>query len=648
MIRALFKKILVAYGILTCAVLLVSNLHINKSTNVDLGNSSSVGERGGNWYLFDNFAGFQTKFDATKIADGANSNGQNTSINDGDRISVRPQGFEIFPSTATASTSAGGITSLHTFRKRNGENILMRAYNTNLEYYDTESLEWEIISSTYANGFKFGFADYNINTDLRSYVYYGNSQNNFARWDGVHSTINGAVTAGDPTITVDDAQYFTATGSIVYCGSVVAYSSIAGNVFTLTGTAPVSCADGRGVASAPVEFASNPKGNIYMVADNRLWIAGVTSTPQAAYFSQYGDATVFTTTTLITDNTDQSSGIFNLGEGGGGITALTQDEQAIYLFKRSAIRRATLNDTIYSISSLKPFDGKSQTTGALNSQSTFTSGNENFFITPDNQIMRLARVESVDYPQIAPISEIIKPTVDSISFVSSTGIVFKNKAYFAAKSSISATYNDTVLVFNLANKSWDSPIIGWNVGDFTVYDDGTGEDLYFGDNASPNVYKINTTPQDGEFGFTANWRSKQFNFGLPQSQKIIDSVFIDGYISPSTELTISLLLDEDGYTQSYTTTLSGASSTYIYNSSDFNLFGLNPFGYERFGSNEDLSGKKKFRIYLNKDFTPIPFYNAQIEFASDGLNQQWEVTDFAFNVRQFSQPTKPTLLKSFR
>ena len=635
-------------GISLAIIIIPSVVLYATKNNQTLGNSTSQGERGGSWYIYDKFSGFQTKYDATKIDDGANANGQNTTINDGDRISVRNQGYELFPTTATYATTTGGIKSMHTFRKRDGENILMRSYGTVLEYFDENTDEWETLATGFTDGYRFGFADYNINTDLRSYVYYGNSQNNFARWDGVHTQLNGAVAIGTTTITVDDAQYFTATGSIMICGTKYTYSSKSATSFTLSASTTAICADNDAVAAAPVEYAGNPKGNIYMTADNRLWIAGVTSTPQAVYFSKYGDATEFTTTTLISDNTDTSSGIFNLGEGGGGVTAMIQDEQAIYLFKKSIIRRATLSDTTYTLSTLKPFDGKSQTVGGVNSPSTFTSGNEVFFTTPDNQIMKLARVEQVDYPQINSISDIIKPTTDDADFTDSVGIVFKNKAYFAAKSSRGISANDTVFVFNLMTKTWDSPIVGWSVSDWAVYDDGNGEKLYFGDALTNNVYRVSNTPLDYIYDFAANWRSKQFNFGLPQSQKVIDNVFVEGYISPNTTITISLLLDEDGYTQVYSTTLTGTESSYIYNSIDYNIFGFHPFGYERFGSNIDLSGKKKFRIYLNKDFTPTPFYNAQIEFASDGESQDWEVGSFGFNVRQYNQNTKTSLFKSFR
>jgi hypothetical protein len=628
-------------------------LSLNKTTSTTgvqevVGNATYQGERGGTWSNYDQFTGFKTKLDPTKIDDGANANGQNTTVNGGDRISIRPQGYDLFPSSGTASSTLSQITSLHTFRMRDGTNILMRSYGTVVEYFEQANSIWEQLAAGFTSGQRFGFADNNINTQLTSYVYFGNTTEALNRWTGQKTLLNVSATSGAAVIYVQSTDGFLSSGSITLCGYTETYGSKTATQFNLSGTADADCADNRGVTETVATVSGAPKGNILMTADNRLWISGNTTTPQAVFFSKYGDATDFTTTTVISDNTDVSSGIFNLGEGGGGVTAMIQDESAIYMFKRSIIRRATLSDTIYTLGTLKPFDGRSQTIGAVGGNSTFTSGNEVFFLTPDNQVMRLARVEGLDYPQVLPISDVVKPTIDAADFSSSTGIVFKNKAYFAAKSTRGLSANDTVFVYNLQTQSWDSPIVGWAVSDFTVYDDGTGEKLYFGDAVTPNVYQVTDDRNDYIYDTAASWRSKQYTFGTPSALKIIDNVYVEGYISNNTDLTISLLLDENGYTQSYSTVLHGASSTYMFGDEAYNIFGLSPFGYERFGSNADQTGKRKFRVYLNKDFTPKPFYNASIEFGSDQQGADWEVEDYAFNVRPFTQQVNPLLFKSFK
>lgn len=601
------------------------------------------------WINVKSFDGYQTKLDPSKVSDGANPNGQNTTIFEGDRIGVRALGYSLYPS-GTSTTTEDKINSIHTFRKRDGENILMRTYSTYIEYYDETGDTWERLMTGMTDGLTYGFADYNINTDLQSRVYFGNQTDSAYYWSGAHSTLVGNLAAASTTVFVSDITEFLNSGSVMICGTSIAYSSltVASNRINLTGTAGITCTASRDVAQAPVAQTGIPKGNIYMVAQNRLFVAGIASTSQAIYFSKYGDASTFTSASLVTESTADAAGIFNLGEGGGPVIGMVQDESSLYFLKRSIIYKATLSDSLYTLDALKPFDGKGQTVGGVTSKSIFTGGNAVYFITPDNQLMGLLRVDAVDYPQTNPISNIIKPTVDVMNFNDAAGIVFQDKAYFAMKSNKTVTQNDTVLVYNINVGKWDSPIIGWNVSDFTIYDDGNGEDLYFGSNLIPEVYVVNNTSADDIYDVTANWRSKQFDFGTPGQLKQVTDMYVDGYIAPNTTITISLLLDEDGYTQRFSTTLTGTDSTYIFNSSSYNTFGLTPFGTERFGSNEDLSGKKRFRVYLGKDFRANPFYTAQVDFASDGDNQSWEVLNFGLKVRPYSVEANRNLYKSFQ
>lgn len=606
-------------------------------------------ESGSQWINITQFNGFQTKFDPTKVADGANVNGQNTTANDGDRISIRNLGYELFPSSGELSATTTGIGTLHTFRRRDGSSILIRAVSSTVDYYEAATDRWETLKTGYTSD-DFGFADNNVNTDLISYTYFGNANEPFSRWTGAKTLLNGALSGGEASITVDSTSEFDAAGTVVFCGTEYAYTSKTATTFVLSGTAG-ACADDRGVAQAVREFSAStyPRGNIYLFSDNRLFVSGVTSSPQIVYFSAYGSSTNFgSLDSLVTDSTDASAGLFNLGEGGGPVVAMVMDEGSNYIFKRSIIYKATLTDSTYTLQPLKTFDQKSQTTGAVSKRSTFVSSNGVFFVTPDNQIMYLQRVQQVDYPQIVPISDIIKPTVDSLIFASSTGIVYRDRAFFSARAISDEVAQDVTLTYNLRDGIWESPIVGWAVGDLAIYAEGQTEELYFGDANTANVYRVINTPNDGDYEVTASWRSKLYSFGLPHALKTIENVYVEGYISSNTDLTISLLLDEDGFSQRYSTTLSGTESDYIYDATEYNVFGLSPFGTRRFGSNEDTTGKKKFRVYLGKDFRQVPFHTAQLEFASDGANQQWEVISYGFLVRPNPVPEKRSLFKAFR
>ena len=634
-----FSGLILAVSLAVFVFFTPSNAQDSDLSGVNLGGVETA-----QWFIYDKFTGFKTKADATKIDDGANPNGQNTIINDGDRISIRDFGYELF---GVASTTESEITSLHTFRRRDGENIMLRSTDSYLQYYEEGNDTWENLITTSTSAI-YDFADYNINTDLRSYTYFGNGSDAFSRWSGAHTLIGDAgVTSTAGFIMTDDltGMGFPNTGDIVYCGQRISYTAISATGFEVASAH--ECDANAGLAQAPEEFSTPPKGNIYLVANNRLFISGIASTSQAIYFSEYGDATNFVGASLVTESTASSPGIFNLGEGGGAVTGMALEEGAIYAFKKPLIYKITLDgDGLYTIVPLKPFDGKSQTTGATNNQSIFTGGNGLFFITPDKQIMNLSRIPEVDYPQITPISDVIKPTIETAEFASSTGIFFQGRGYISAKSDDDITNNDTIFVWNGRVNVWESPVVGFNPSAFTIYDDGTGEALYYGDSRVAQTYKITNTPIDNELGVTSNWRSKQFNFNEPQHLKELDNFYIEGYITDNTELSISLMFDEDGFSQIYTTEFLGTEGDFLFDTTEFNLFGYHPFGYQRFGTS-DTAGLKKFRIYLNKNVRRVPFYNLQLEVASDGLAQDWEVTSFGFKVRRSTQPEKSSLYRAF-
>lgn len=598
------------------------------------------------WIHETNYVGYQTDKDPEKIANGANPQGQNTTIFEGDRIGVRDFGYEVFPE-GEAATTTEKITSMHTFRKRNGENMLMRSYGTYLEYYDKNLEEWFVLLDDVEDGKSFGYADYNINTDLASWVYFGNGYDEFMRWSGSVSYLTEDATSTMTTIAVDDTTYLAATSTVIICGEELTMVSKTLTSMTFADPIGVDCDSGYAIPELPESFPGNPKGNLYINYDNRLIIGGIVSAPQAVYFSRYGYATDFIGSALVDTDTAASPGIFNLGEGGGAVTGFIMNEDSLYIFKRNIVYQIGLTDVAYSITPLKAFDGRSQTAGATHSRAIFTSGNGVFFTTPDNQILSLQRVADIDYQQMVPISTYIKYSLKEANFDNATGIVFQDKAYFAFKSNKDVEYNDVVFVWNITKQYWDSPVIGLNVEDFTIYDNGDGEELYFASSNSTNVYKFISELKDDVYDIKANWRSKMYNFDNPSQMKEIVGLFIDGYIALNTTLKISLLLDDNGYSQIFTTELKGSETNYLFDFGSYNVFGFNPFGTERFGSNPDLNQKKRFRIYLT-GFRSVPFYNAQIEFASEGQNQNWEVLNYSMQARVYSQPELRKLYKQFK
>jgi len=167
------------------------------------------------WQITQDFSsGFQAKRDATQLPPGAMIVGsQNVQILDGDRIGNR-SGMII---DGSASTDTTPITSMHTFIRRNGTNIQMRAYGTVVEYKHPTLGTWQNLLTGLTSGQKFGFADFNINTNNEEQTYFCNATDPMFYWTGSTSLLNGALSGGESTITVDsvltDTVFFTGTST---------------------------------------------------------------------------------------------------------------------------------------------------------------------------------------------------------------------------------------------------------------------------------------------------------------------------------------------------------------------------------------------------------------------------------------------------
>lgn len=591
------------------------------------------------------FVGRVTNEDPCAIPDTAASAGQNVFDNNGDQFSVRPFGLQIFPSTATPSTASGGYRSMKTFRMRTGENILLGARGTVVEWFDETSQTFVTLQSGRASD-DYGWDEFNINADAESRLYFGNGIDSAAYWTGGHNQLNGPLVGGEVVVTVDSTASFTAAGNIIIGGASVTYSGITATTFTGCSGVPAA-ADNTPVAQEPVVDGSAPKGNIYMAGQNRLFIAGLTANPQLVLFSAYGNASSWSTNT-VTASTATAAGAFNLVEGGGKVTAMCQDEKSLYFLKDSMIYAATLTDSLYSLVPLKPFDSRSRAVGAVGKRAVFIGGNFVFVVTPDNQIKALQRLETIDYPQLKPISYVIQPDCDGYDFSLTTGISFRDYAYFACKSSPDVATNDRVLPFNLVLGQWEQPIVGWQVGEWAIYNSGDGDALYFGDANSPNVWKVvDSTVSDGPYIVTASRTTKRYDFGDASEQKLLSDVYVEGYISPDTALTITLLLDEDGYTSVNETTFLGSETAYIVGPPVANTFGVTPFGTEVFGAEGDLTGLAPFRVHLCIKLREVPFYVAQLRFSSSGTGQMWSIKKYGFKVRPSSQPMRSSLMRNF-
>jgi len=563
--------------------------------------------------------GFVDKPDVTQLKPGALIRGsQNVVINDGDRIANR-KGFEQF-GDVSASTTAG--TSLHSFVRRSGVETLLRAYGTVLEYYHTGTSAWENLNDGYTTGLTFGFADHVVNTDASDFVYFCNGADNYSRWNGAFTQLNGALSGGEGTITVDSTAAFTNSGTIRIGTTDVTYSGKTATTFTGCSGTPAA-ADDAAVAQAVTEYASNPQGNILLVEKTRMYVANVEDNEQGLYYSAIADATDFT---FSAPRSADEGGIIDTPEGGGGITGLGVQEDVIYVGKptlwKSVQFTQTGTATELDLPVIKPIV-RSSDVGPLSSKAVFSVGSALFYVSSDGALKSVTRAAVVDFAEPNQVSDPIVNLIKGYTFNDAAGVFFKRKVYIACKSE-GATVNDTVLVYNWEKRAWEPPIVGWNVADWAIHNDN----LHFISSLTPNVYKAETGLEDDTDGeYTCIARFPYQNYGAPQTQKHFQYYFLEGYISQGTTLTITERYNYLGGDGEIATTFTGTETTYIVNSLDENVLATQPLGTQPLGltisDNDAPNGLLKFRIYLRT--SKQPFYEASFEVKSTGVGQEWEI-----------------------
>lgn len=443
------------------------------------------------------------------------------------------------------------------------------------------------------------------------------------------TALGSAVGAGD-TFEIRKVAYNDASHLKLRIGTTTVTYTGFGSATTFTGCSSTPVADDNAaVTQAPEESYIAPRGNILLVYNTRMFASGVKKNPQATYYSKLLDANDFS---FSATRVAGEGGIVDNPEGGGAVTGLGIQEDTIYMMKKDILKTLTFTQDgtdLPVISTLL----QAPNVGPNYSLAPFKIDNQVYYMTAEGAIKSATRVENLTSVQAVQISDPIVSYMKTLGFDTPAGIFFKQKAYIAVKST-NSTYNDVVLVYNFQKSAWEAPIVGWNVNCWTIYNN----ELYYGSSLNPETYKIdedrfddNDNPYETVARFAFN------NVGEPAFPKQMSSIFLEGYISQNTTITITALYNYEGSQETRTTTLSGTDSDYIVSSGDSTGLGLYGLGGEPLGSIADVpSDLQKFRVYLQTERQP--FYEMSLEISSNDAGAQWEILRIGYDFTLLDTP----------
>ncbi len=170
--------------------------------------------------------GLQLLLDDTKADFGSARKMLNVSISDRGGIATRP-GTELL---GTVNTSSVPIKGAFNFKKSQGSaEYPIKAYDTYLEYYHATA-GWTKMKTGFTSAQEFGFVSSLVNFDNDDFCYFCNRIEEYQRWRGAVTLLNGAVAPAATTITVDS----TLKSNVYYSATATANSATTLTVSTAT------------------------------------------------------------------------------------------------------------------------------------------------------------------------------------------------------------------------------------------------------------------------------------------------------------------------------------------------------------------------------------------------------------------------------
>lgn len=128
----------------------------------------------------------------------------------------------------TINASVKPTKGFYVFNKAFGNlQIPVKAYDTYTEYYHA-NFGWTRLESGFTDGSEHGFKEHIRNIDNEDYLYSGNRTEDYRRWPGAYTQLNGALAGGETTVTVDGVLKST----IIYTGTATASAATTLDVST--------------------------------------------------------------------------------------------------------------------------------------------------------------------------------------------------------------------------------------------------------------------------------------------------------------------------------------------------------------------------------------------------------------------------------
>lgn len=573
-------------------------------------------------------AGWDVFNEAENLDDNASPDVKNA-IYTGGFLAPRP-GSKLFASKP--SGVSGSPLQLMETQTSDGLEYVIAVYGG--EFYLRQPLtdEWVKLNQNYTPTYTdllYGYLTWqNGRGDDRLYAC--NGRDSFVRWDLCVTTVATAASAGASSITLTDSTRFPASGTVVIKAGgnefTEAYTSNSNNVLTLTNTLDENIAEGDSVVLMMVEKSSMEKGTVLGRHQSRLFVCNRYGAETSGFYSVTNDPEDFTTGSAVT-----GASSFTIADGNGGITGIDDFGKFLLIEKEDShhtFEIVVADDLASKLDKIQPVVSGTSV-GPFSQESKIKSQNNIYYPTRTEGFLSLNPTGTGDSSStgLQTISQRIQPYVtEKATLTYCRGTVYKQHLLWSTAIG-DATENTVVLVYDLLRGAW-SRWEGLAVKDWAR----ANNNLYYMENATGDIYQCFTKSfNDQNNPYEVSVYTKRFNFGAPAQAKVQDSIYIQGYMTPATDLFIDVLFNEGGLLDKQTFRINKDTQNLIYSEPLTNAQGQFILGNPALGYVNllEVGNLSFFRCYLGVDIAK-GYFNTQLRMYSN-KEAFWAITTIGFN-----------------
>jgi len=591
--------------------------------------------------LIDQFISYVTLKDKTNtdpryLVEGS----QNVLIDEKGRIAIR-NGYTIY---GAASSAINAVESNYDWKTSTGTELNLRAYDDELEFYDSNKSAWTRLASAFA-AVDFSFDTWWDNSEGIDLLLFVNGVDKIWEWSGGTAVLSSATAntlTKTGTATWAEARFLTAgTRQVIINGTTYTYTGGEGTT-TLTGVTgdPSAEAANSTVFQAIIlndnQPANNTKNDFIRILNNHLYVGSVSS--RVVYISKSANYIDFT---YSSPRVTTEGGLLTLDSF---VVGFAPQGQQMFIsagkddWYKADFEVLDVGGIVTELLTAKKL--KTGTNQGAKSHDLITNvGNNIMFISNEPALREFGDLENLEGPQLKAISNPIKPDFDAADF---TGGHIKSHNL---RTYISAPNDDRVFINEIRENErgeltrfWQPP----QVMPIRRFAD-IGGVLYGHSNRVPESYKLFNGTNDEDISFDAKAIMAYRNYGTKENYKNLDEWLTEGYISANTKLKLEIRYDYQGYTQILEADIEGDNDDILFQATGTGSLAEQPLGESPLGDNpEESSLLPKFMNI--KSFPKADFFEIQVKYSTDTKDAQWQLLSFGGNIR-ISKST-PIIIKT--